>query len=102
MKASSIHLLINYSVRDDKSADNEAMIKNLIGHFRNSLTEGISHMVYKTGKRNYTHICYFSSELICDQVTNLPVFTQFLDNLERIADQEPIVADIEQMGYYIG
>lgn len=94
------HILINYSVKEKWTEYNQRLIEDFIQQLEDYSVQGISHSVYKIGRSSFIHICCYSSVRFCERATSLPAFKHFLNTLEDIVDQEPIVNDIEEIGHY--
>ena len=94
------HILINYSVKEEWAAYNRKLIEDFIQQLRDYPVPGISYSAYKIGKASFIHICHYSTAPLCEEVTNRPTFKHFLKTLENIVDQEPIVNDIKEIGYF--
>jgi hypothetical protein len=94
------YILINYSVKEEWADDNVRLIDDLIRQLKENAVKGISHSVYKMGRSSFIHICRYADLPACEEATSFPAFKMFLNTLEKIVDQEPIVNNIEEIGYY--
>lgn len=94
------HILINYSVKEERTTENIILIERFFKQLANEPIRGVSHEVYRISRTSFIHICGYSNARICDRETSLPTFKFFLNNLEDIVDQEPIINEVHKIGSY--
>ena len=95
-----MHILINYSVAEEKSDENVRFINNFLQQLEDFSLQGVNHSVYRIGRASFIHICRYNTTALCDEATGIPAFKSFLTNLQRIVDQEPVCNNVEELGYY--
>jgi quinol monooxygenase YgiN len=94
------HSIIQYTVKEGKSAENENLIKNVFIQLQSDQPKGIQYNVYKTDENSFIHMISFESDEANKEFTDLAAFKAFRANLNDRIESPPVRKELSRVGSY--
>jgi hypothetical protein len=94
------HSIIQYTVKEGKSEENEGLIKNVFAQLQSDQPKGIQYDVYKTDEYSFIHMISFESDEANKEFTDLAAFRTFRATLNDRIESPSVRKELSGIGSY--
>ena len=94
-------ILVRYRIKSDKVAENEQLVKEVYKQLHEKQIEGLRYTTVKLEDGvTFVHIAHHESEQVSKELSSLPAFKKFTENINDRCDEVPLVSSVSIIGAY--
>jgi hypothetical protein len=94
-------MIIKYRVKEGRAAENQQYVERVFAELHNTSPAGIRYVTFKKDDGlTFVHLVSIETEAGDNPLTRLPAFQAFQAGIRDRCAEQPIAADLDEVGSY--